>query len=110
MSVVKHEGIRGLYKGFSASLLGLSESTLQFVLYERLKAESRSRNNGEDSFFGTFLSAAVAKLSAAIVTYPHEVFNNLFLFELLGITDEIKTKSKYRRCSKIQSIKILFLN
>jgi solute carrier family 25 protein 33/36 len=35
--VARLEGIRGLYRGFSASILGLSESTLQFVTYEYLK-------------------------------------------------------------------------
>jgi solute carrier family 25 protein 33/36 len=35
--IIKEEGIRGLYKGLSASILGLSESTIQFVLYEYLK-------------------------------------------------------------------------
>jgi solute carrier family 25 protein 33/36 len=38
-SVIKQEGIFGLYNGLSASLLGLSESTLQFVMYEHFKAK-----------------------------------------------------------------------
>lgn len=71
VKVVKNEGIKGLYKGFSASLLGLTESTLQFVIYEKLKKELK--DSGSSSYGGTFCAAAVAKLSAAIVTYPHEV-------------------------------------
>jgi hypothetical protein len=35
--VTKTEGIRALYKGFTASLMGLGESALQFVVYEGLK-------------------------------------------------------------------------
>ena len=38
-TVIKQEGIFGLYNGLSASLLGLSESTLQFVMYEHFKAK-----------------------------------------------------------------------
>ena len=34
---VRHEGIRGLYRGLTASYLGVTESTLQWVLYERMK-------------------------------------------------------------------------
>src|SRR5271170_694289 len=34
---VRHEGIRGLYRGLSASYLGVTESTIQWVLYERMK-------------------------------------------------------------------------
>jgi solute carrier family 25, member 33/36 len=36
--VVKKEGFKGLYRGLSASLLGLTESTLQFVMYESFKS------------------------------------------------------------------------
>ncbi|KAG6828039.1 hypothetical protein H0H93_015111, partial [Arthromyces matolae] len=35
--IMKHEGIRGFYKGLSASYLGVTEGTIQWVLYERLK-------------------------------------------------------------------------
>ena len=41
--ILKEEGIRGLYKGLSASILGLSESTLQFVTYEYLKNQLLSK-------------------------------------------------------------------
>lgn len=36
-TVVRNEGFFGLYNGMSASLLGLTESTLQFVMYEHFK-------------------------------------------------------------------------
>ncbi|KAJ3098019.1 hypothetical protein HK100_005201 [Physocladia obscura] len=81
--VVRTEGIRGLYKGLSASLLGLSESTLQFVLYEHFKksvSDYRAGQNGSSlsvssqlHFLDTFGIAACAKLIAAVATYPHEV-------------------------------------
>ncbi|KAJ3408491.1 hypothetical protein HDV05_004968 [Chytridiales sp. JEL 0842] len=50
-SIFRNEGIRGLYKGISASFLGLSESTLQFVMYEQFKkmlAERRSLQSRSD--------------------------------------------------------------
>ena len=75
--VIKTEGVRALYKGFSASLIGLSESTLQFVTYEALKS---SFNNKKDpsvssppNWLELFSAAAVAKLGATLITYPHEV-------------------------------------
>lgn len=64
-TVVKEEGIRGLYKGLSASYLGISESTIQFVTYEWLKAKLRERRIGhadyipghhEKTFEGRFTS------------------------------------------------------
>jgi solute carrier family 25 protein 33/36 len=37
VNILKHEGIRGLYKGMSASYLGVAEGTIQWVIYEDLK-------------------------------------------------------------------------
>ena len=71
VQVFKTEGIRGLYRGFSASLLGLSESTLQFVTYEYLKDKVNQQH--PISSVETLGCAAAAKLFAAVLTYPHEV-------------------------------------
>lgn len=45
----KGEGIRVFYKGMSASYLGITESTLQFVLYEKLK--QMARKDGSDGIY-----------------------------------------------------------
>ncbi|KAJ1653407.1 Pyrimidine nucleotide transporter, mitochondrial [Dispira simplex] len=82
--VIKEEGIRGLYKGLSASYLGVAESTIQWVIYEQLKLVIRDRNARSTIPHSTsrtaskdwleYLGAAgVAKLLAAVITYPHEV-------------------------------------
>ncbi|KAJ3097450.1 hypothetical protein HDU97_004860 [Phlyctochytrium planicorne] len=80
-SIVREEGIRGLYKGLSASILGLTETTMQFVLYEYMKKRvlaskqqhSTSPTKPTLDWLETFSLAASAKLFAAITTYPHEV-------------------------------------
>lgn len=84
--VVGEEGIRGLYRGLSASYLGVAESTLQWVLYERMKTHLAARkqailDDGKeltswDNFVdtgGKLGAAGAAKLFAACLTYPHEV-------------------------------------
>jgi solute carrier family 25, member 33/36 len=84
--ILRDEGPRGLYKGMSASYLGVAESTLQWVLYEQFKAalarrEQRLVESGRErtwwdntvSWTGNFGSAGTAKLIAAILAYPHEV-------------------------------------
>jgi len=84
--VVRHEGIRGMYKGMSASYLGAAESTLHWVLYEQMKGALRRRElriaaSGKPmsawdqvvNWTGEAGSAGVAKLLASILTYPHEV-------------------------------------
>ncbi|KAL2042937.1 hypothetical protein N7G274_003995 [Stereocaulon virgatum] len=83
---LRAEGVRGLYRGLSASYLGITESTLQWVLYEQLKSylsrrEERRVASGRACTYwdktvnwtGNFAGAGTAKLFAAVVTYPHEV-------------------------------------
>ena len=84
--VVRQEGLRGLYKGMSASYLGVSESTLQWVLYEQMKTALRRREaalvlSGREKnawdhtvdWTGNIGAAGSAKLVATLATYPHEV-------------------------------------
>lgn len=71
--VVRAEGIRGLYKGLSASYLGVAEGTIQWVLYEKLKGYLRTRDSSNHDWLNYFLAAAGSKLFAATLTYPHEV-------------------------------------
>ncbi|KAK6429930.1 Pyrimidine nucleotide transporter, mitochondrial [Oleoguttula sp. CCFEE 5521] len=80
------EGIRGLYRGLSASYLGVSESTLQWVLYERAKTSLARREADLQAsgrvptiwdrtvqVTGQLTAAGGAKFVAALITYPHEV-------------------------------------
>lgn len=84
--VVRQEGVKGLYHGLSASYLGVTESTLQWVLYERMKtylalrkvkimASGREMSRWDDFIdtAGKLGAAGCAKLFAAALTYPHEV-------------------------------------
>ena len=86
VQTVRQEGIRGLYRGLSASYLGVSESTLQWVLYEQMKLYLGRRQekliaSGKpptlwDKFVewsGKIGAAGSAKFFAALITYPHEV-------------------------------------
>lgn len=88
VQILKHEGIRGMYRGLSASYLGVAEGTIQWVIYEKLKTSLKERRqlNGTSTSQGymiggkdieewvEFLGAAgVAKFIASAITYPHEV-------------------------------------
>ena len=83
---LQNEGVRGLYRGLSASYLGVSESTLQWVLYEQMKLylsrrQERLIESGQMptlwdrtvDWSGKVVAAGNAKFFAAIVAYPHEV-------------------------------------
>ncbi|KAK8151747.1 mitochondrial carrier domain-containing protein [Phyllosticta citrichinensis] len=86
MQTLRLEGIRGLYKGLSASYLGVTESTLQWMLYEQMKMGLANRQERIDasgqeptlsdkviSWTGGLGAAGTAKFIATILTYPHEV-------------------------------------
>jgi solute carrier family 25, member 33/36 len=73
--IMREEGVRGFYKGLSASYLGVTEGTIQWVLYERLKGLSKdtSGQGGVSEWLGLLGSAGTAKCVASLITYPHEV-------------------------------------
>ncbi|WVF69683.1 hypothetical protein IAT40_004462 [Kwoniella sp. CBS 6097] len=78
MDILKKDGIRGLYRGLSASYLGVSEGVIQWVLYERLKRLSIPTSPDEKqsliSYMGSIVGASGgAKAVASLITYPHEV-------------------------------------
>ena len=76
MSILRTEGIRGLYRGLSASYLGVSEGVIQWVLYERFKRLSSPTSEPRSglSFVTSILGASSgAKAVASLITYPHEV-------------------------------------
>ncbi|KAF5317229.1 hypothetical protein D9611_003845 [Ephemerocybe angulata] len=82
--ILKHEGVRGLYKGLSASYLGTVETVFHLGLYEQLKPmlsrlmEDSSKTGGTSKWDGlkvwvsTTGAAGSAKLAATVFTYPHE--------------------------------------
>ena len=83
---IRAEGPRGLYRGLSASYLGVSESTLQWVLYEQAKRSLKRRERDlalsgrvpsvwdrTVAWTGKLTAAGGAKFFAALITYPHEV-------------------------------------
>lgn len=76
--IFRQEGLKGFTRGLSASYLGVSESTLQWVLYERLKRVLRTEKKVPTTYrekLGQALGAGFcAKLIATVITYPHEVF------------------------------------
>ena len=97
--IMREEGIRGFYKGLSASYLGVTEGTIQWVLYERLKKLSIAvdgRQNGTLQWLGMMASAGSAKLVATTITYPHEVcpfFLKIHLRTLISIGDSDSTST-----------------
>ena len=73
----RENGIPTFWRGFTASLLGLSHVGIQFPVYEYLKAQARHRSvNDEESTFDLLLASGISKMIATSVTYPHEVIRS----------------------------------
>ncbi|XP_071945091.1 solute carrier family 25 member 36-like [Antedon mediterranea] len=76
--VYKTEGVRGFYRGVTASYAGISETAIHFMIYEQIKVWLRDgKTDYDNKTFKDFVSfmgaAAVSKSSASILAYPHEV-------------------------------------
>lgn len=75
--IIKEEGISGLYKGLTPTLLGLGHVAIQFPLYEHLKSTFANRSEGNETgrLKATHVLAAssLSKVVASAVFYPHEV-------------------------------------
>lgn len=82
--VYQERGIRGFYKGISASYYGVAETTINFVVYESIKAYLIQIRNGSVDLdqrslapadFLLFMSAAAcSKATATCLAYPHGTF------------------------------------
>lgn len=73
--VFRNEGIRGFYRGLSASYMGASETMIYFVIYEKLKAimGEQEVDKNKLSAIDYVLAAFLSKCFATISVYPHEV-------------------------------------
>lgn len=81
--VYQTDGLKGFYRGMSASYAGISETVIHFVIYESIKQKlleykiASTMENDEESvkeasdFVGMMLAAATSKTCATTIAYPH---------------------------------------
>ncbi|KAI0057856.1 mitochondrial NAD transporter [Artomyces pyxidatus] len=73
-TIYRNEGIRAFYRGLLPSLLGIAHVAVQFPLYEQLKLMAQRHNHNKPlPSYTILLCSAVAKMTASVATYPHEV-------------------------------------
>ncbi|XP_005986030.1 solute carrier family 25 member 33 [Latimeria chalumnae] len=81
--VYQTQGIRGFYRGLTASYAGISETIICFVIYESMKKHLKDvrlsstatnvNQKGACDFLGLMFAAAFSKGCASCIAYPHEV-------------------------------------
>ena len=65
------------WRGMTANLLGLSHVAIQFPAYEFLKGYARQhRVDGMETPLDLLLASGLAKMTASLITYPHEVLRS----------------------------------
>ncbi len=73
-SIYRNEGLRGFYKGASASVVGVLHIAIQFPLYEWLKRRLHSAFPSDHAYPLQIVAASItSKVIASSATYPHEV-------------------------------------
>lgn len=84
-TVFRDHGLKGFYKGLTASYMGISETVLNFVIYEKLKERIVIHERGGDPgrvgdpgsdrsaihFLEFMVAAGISKTIACISFYPH---------------------------------------
>ncbi|TKX23096.1 putative mitochondrial carrier protein 7 [Elsinoe australis] len=119
IQTVRTEGIRGLYRGLTASYLGVTESTLQWVLYEQMKgslarrearltASGKPRTSWDEAvdWFGKLGAAGGAKFIAALATYPHEVVRTRL--RQAPVTTDATGRPQLKYTGLVQCFKLIF--
>jgi len=82
-TIYSERGVRGFWRGVSASAWGISETVMHFVIYEKLKQQwldsgttpepGKSKKRTVKDFLGLMLCGGISKTVATSLAYPHEV-------------------------------------
>lgn len=70
-SIYRTDGVRGFYRGLTASYAGTIETAIYFVIYERLKQKFYLRLKRDLLPVECMVMAGVSKMIASTFCYPH---------------------------------------
>ncbi|KAF2077411.1 hypothetical protein CYY_001260 [Polysphondylium violaceum] len=73
-SIIRNEGVKGLWKGVGISFFGVSEGLVQFVTYEYLLEQMKLMNGGSTSHLSMsnyLIAGGTSRLVAGLCTYPY---------------------------------------
>ena len=78
--IANKEGFLALYKGYTASIIGILHPLVFFPLYEKLKIYfmNNFEEKGADKLSNKYIifSSVVSKIMSSIASYPHEVLRS----------------------------------
>ena len=85
--ILKREGIRGLYKGFTVSLLGMASGQLYITTYEL----TRSHLSGYSTGFKGLVAGTCATMMGQLLTVPVDIVSQHMMMEGQGRWDQKAT-------------------
>ena len=102
-------GIPIFWRGFTASLLGLSHVAIQFPTYEFFKAEAREWSvTNEESALDLLLASGFSKMIATSLTYPHEVVRSRMMDHRGRSEDQRSLRSTFLRIVRVEGLGALY--
>ena len=78
-TLAKTEGVRALYKGFSATMMGILHPIIFFPAYEKLKIYFKKNYDTDSQNLSAkyiVVSSILAKVFSSVFSYPHEVLRS----------------------------------
>lgn len=97
LTIYRSEGPRAFYRGLFPSLLGITHVAVQFPLYEQLKILAQGQSDDPLSSQTILLCSAVAKMTASIATYPHEVIRTRLQTQRRPLADDMSSDGMIKR-------------
>lgn len=73
--IMRHEGVKGFWRGLVPSLFGISHGAVQFAAYENLKNWRGAKRGGKSelSNLDYLVLSGSSKIFAGSITYPYQV-------------------------------------
>jgi len=91
LTIYRTEGIAAFYRGLLPSLLGILHVAVQFPLYEQLKILAQGDSEKPLSSNSILMCSAIAKMTASIATYPHEVIRTRLQTQRRPLADDLSS-------------------
>jgi solute carrier family 25 folate transporter 32 len=78
------------WRGMTANLMGLSHAAIQFPVYEQLKKTFR-HDKEQESALDLLLASGLSKMTASMISYPHEVIRSRMMDARAGSIGFVQT-------------------
>ncbi|KAJ3715524.1 mitochondrial NAD transporter [Lentinula raphanica] len=97
LTIYRSEGVRAFYRGLLPSLLGIAHVAVQFPLYEQLKIWAQGDSSEPLTSRTILLCSAIAKMTASVTTYPHEVIRTRLQTQRRPLADDLSSDGMIKR-------------